>query len=78
MDAIIVYGGLNQHDDDDMLTKEISVSSTSCVCLKKTCDAHVCTKCRKTIRTFCGHSSKDDEMNTLCTFFLQNCKFYRR
>lgn len=32
LDEIIVKGELNQHDD--LLTEEISVSATYCICLK--------------------------------------------
>ncbi|XP_023210347.1 KRAB-A domain-containing protein 2-like [Centruroides sculpturatus] len=65
-DEIIVVSGVNQHDED-MLTEEISVSDTCCVCLKETSDALACKKCRQKIHTFCGHASKDDEMDILCT-----------
>lgn len=41
MDYIIVGGGLKQHDDD-MLTEEISVSATCCVCLIETSETHAC------------------------------------
>ncbi|GFX13965.1 integrase catalytic domain-containing protein [Trichonephila clavipes] len=30
-------------------------------------DALACKKCREKIHTFCGHASKDDEMDILCT-----------
>jgi hypothetical protein len=70
MDEIVVDDGRNQYDDEDMFTKEASISATCCVCLKETSDEHVCRKCRRKIHRFCGHASKgdgDEEMDILCT-----------
>ncbi|GFY54215.1 uncharacterized protein TNIN_49791 [Trichonephila inaurata madagascariensis] len=52
---------------EDMLIEDIAISDTCCVCLKETSDTPACKKCRKKIHTFCGHASKDDEMDILCT-----------
>ncbi|GBN43655.1 hypothetical protein AVEN_199299-1 [Araneus ventricosus] len=65
MHKIIVDNGLNRHDEG-MLTEEIFVSDTCCVCLKETSDALACKMCRRKIHTFCGHASKGDEMDILC------------
>ena len=46
MHKIIVNNRLNQHDEG-MLTKEIFVSDTCCVCLKETSDALACKICHK-------------------------------
>lgn len=62
-------GELSQHDDD-MLTEEISFSVTYCICLKKTNDAHTCTKCYPKIRMYCSHISKENEIDILSTPFF--------
>ncbi|GFY79601.1 uncharacterized protein TNIN_198541 [Trichonephila inaurata madagascariensis] len=60
--------GIRVDSEEDMLTEDIAVSDTCCVCLKETSDALACKKCREKIYTFCGHASQDDEMDILCTF----------
>ncbi|GFY66416.1 uncharacterized protein TNIN_476391 [Trichonephila inaurata madagascariensis] len=59
--------GIRVDSEEDMLTEDIVISDTCCVCLKETSNALACKKCREKIHTFCGHASKDDEMDILCT-----------
>ncbi|GIY63619.1 hypothetical protein CEXT_545801 [Caerostris extrusa] len=49
--------------EEDILTKDALNFDICCVCLKEANDAHICKKCRRKI-SFCGHTSKDEEMDT--------------
>ena len=70
MHKIILENELNQHDEN-MLTEEIFVSDTCCVCLKKTSDALACKMCQQKIHNFCGHVYKVDEIDIFCNIFFK-------
>ena len=62
INKIIVNSGLHR-PDEDMITEDISVSDTCCMCLKKMSDALVVK-----IVIFCGYGKKNDKMDNLFTF----------
>ncbi|KFD63443.1 hypothetical protein M514_24369 [Trichuris suis] len=73
-DETVLHDGRNQSHDEDMVTKEASISVICCVCLKETSGAYTCRNCGRKVHAICGHAIRDDryekmegyEANILC------------